>query len=424
MITPTPTPRGIALRQAAYPMLPSINQFCSALVPHPPGNASSQDAMESWSFRQKDSQHLHIDQRLPPISDLLRGAPWPLDHASSTLMGPPTPLPSPTGFSPYLLHAQPSPSWQAFPPRSQSIPGPFSSHLPLSPRKRSPDYFTPRSLSVPGRPSGHRVSTEAQAHINKHDDLFKLHWQGFDSAPFRRSPSYSDSDSDSQTTNNSRARQPTTTANRKTTTRRRPTRANTPVGAAEPTANTAPRRRRRNNKPYTFEQEAFLIYHRVDLHLTWGEVRAAFIARWPHLERTVGGLECIYYRTNAHLPATTPDGLLVLVDPAAESGAGHGGGGGGGGEGGEDIMCGAPEEGKADYKYYRGVAYRTVQVKCREGETPLLERFPEELVEERNEWVRAEHRTAARKFAQKRRMQREEWLASKTKERYARMMQL
>jgi hypothetical protein len=160
---------------------------------------------------------------------------------------------------------------------------------------------------------------------------------------------------------------------------------------AEPMANT--RRRRRNNKPYTFEQEAFLIYHRVDLHLTWGEVRAAFLARWPHLERTVGGLECIYYRTNAVLPATTPDGLLVLVDPTVEAGAGAGVGAGAG-------EYGFGDEGKVGYKYYRGVAYRTLQVKCRAGEISLMERFPEELVEEGNEWVRAEHRTGAMRLGE------------------------
>ena len=159
------------------------------------------------------------------------------------------------------------------------------------------------------------------------------------------------------------------------------------------------RRRRRNNKPYTFEQEAFLIYHRVDLHLTWGEVRAAFLARWPHLERTVGGLECIYYRTNAVLPATTPDGLLVLVDPAVEAGVGAGAGVGVGASAGPGEY-GFGDEGKVGYKYYRGVAYRTLQVKCRAGEIPLMERFPEELVEEGNEWVKAEHRTAAMRLGE------------------------
>ena len=165
------------------------------------------------------------------------------------------------------------------------------------------------------------------------------------------------------------------------------TKAGAAAQRAEPMANV--RRRRRNNKPYTFEQEAFLIYHRVDLHLTWGEVRAAFLARWPHLERTVGGLECIYYRTNAVLPATTPDGLLVLVDPAVEAGVGARAG-----------EYGFGDEGKVGYKYYRGVAYRTLQVKCRAGEIPLMERFPEELVEEGNEWVRAEHKTAAMRLGE------------------------
>ncbi|EGS20551.1 uncharacterized protein CTHT_0023840 [Thermochaetoides thermophila DSM 1495] len=166
----------------------------------------------------------------------------------------------------------------------------------------------------------------------------------------------------------------------------------------------SPATRKRNNQPYPFQQEAFVIYHRVDLHMSWDQIRTAFLARWPDRERTVGGLECIYYRTNWHVPVTTADGLLVLVDPAEEGLLGptsedsrvQGEGGDGKGED-EEAGVGSGQNyhnsqmggsSTVGYKYYRGVAYRTMHVPVRQGEVPLMERFPEELVDEANDWLR------------------------------------
>jgi hypothetical protein len=193
-----------------------------------------------------------------------------------------------------------------------------------------------------------------------------------------------------------------------------------------------PKKEKRNNAPYTFEQEAFFIYHRIDLDLPWEQVRAAYMARWPGLKRTVSGLECAYYRTNANIPAVAADGLAVLVDLDVETedgvvgvtatgvagaGVGVGVGVGVGGSVSEVAMGGCQGQGQgpyrgssgaendgeekkiggdAWYKYYKGVAYRTRKVPCRKGRYSLMERFPEELVDERHDWVREEHRVMAR----------------------------
>jgi hypothetical protein len=166
-----------------------------------------------------------------------------------------------------------------------------------------------------------------------------------------------------------------------------------------------------------------MVYHRVDLKMDWDEVRAAHMARFPGLNRTVSGLECAYYRLNGAVPATTPDGLLLLFDPEVdtehEQSDGdhqHGDGAEWGPQGqlhGVEELTppGTPEmekgssgeeteddEGKKKvwYKYYRGAAYRTRQIKCRKAEVSLMERFPEELVDEKNDWVREDHRALAR----------------------------
>ncbi|SPQ22403.1 3e0d3e0b-be38-426a-90b7-b03667cf095f [Thermothielavioides terrestris] len=233
-----------------------------------------------------------------------------------------------------------------------------------------------------------------------------------------------------------------------------PTTPNPPAPSPAPAGKEkakAKEKEKRNNQPYTFEQEAFVIYHRVELDLPWDRVREAFMARWPAPDRSVSGLECAYYRTNGRLPATTPDGLLVLVDPEAEA-AGMGREEKGfGGEGlgwaqrrkgvceraGEGLVEEEEEEeeknkgkeaagdgggGAGQYLYYRGVAYRTRAVKCRRAKISLMERFPEELVDERNDWVRHEHRVMARDIAERRRRQREEFLASKARKCYQSMV--
>ncbi|KAH6624932.1 hypothetical protein B0J18DRAFT_466115 [Chaetomium sp. MPI-SDFR-AT-0129] len=186
---------------------------------------------------------------------------------------------------------------------------------------------------------------------------------------------------------------------------------------------TQPPKQKRNNKPYTFEQEAFVVYHRIDLDLPWERVRQAYMARWPDIARSVGGLECAYYRANGRVPDVVfgkgdSGGELVLVEGGEREvdlgGCEVRGGSGSGSEEEEEDCEGEGEEGKEVYKVYKGVAYRTRGVKCRKARISLLERFPEELVDERNEWVRAEHRVVARDTAEKRRRQREEWLAARS----------
>lgn len=194
----------------------------------------------------------------------------------------------------------------------------------------------------------------------------------------------------------------------------------------------AAKKEKRNNTPYTFEQEIFIIYHRVDLEMPWDQVRAAYMRRWPGLKRTTGAVQCEYYRTNAKVPAVTPDGLLMLVDPETEaestrvpvglpsSAAAQGSSSPGSSEGSngwwsgeEDNKVMGDDESDGDgsaakdaaarnkdkdawYKVYKGVAFRTRWVPCRQAKFSLMERFPEELVDEKNDWVREEHRIAAR----------------------------
>ncbi|KAL1844059.1 hypothetical protein VTJ49DRAFT_5810 [Mycothermus thermophilus] len=198
----------------------------------------------------------------------------------------------------------------------------------------------------------------------------------------------------------------------------------------------ATKKEKRNNTPYTFEQEIFIIYHRVDLEMPWDQVRAAYMRRWPGLKRTTGAVQCEYYRTNAKVPAVTSDGLLMLVDPETEAentrvpvglpsaGSSDAAAGGWWANSEEDkAMMDESDDGKeakkdkdAWYKVYKGAAFRTRWVPCRQAKFSLMERFPEELVDEKNDWVREEHRLAARDIAEKRRRQREEWLAAKARE--------
>ncbi|KAG7290527.1 hypothetical protein NEMBOFW57_000530 [Staphylotrichum longicolle] len=197
-------------------------------------------------------------------------------------------------------------------------------------------------------------------------------------------------------------------------------------------------RAKRNNQPYTFEQEAFVIYHHVDLDLPWEQVRALYMARWPAIDRTVGGLECAYYRTNLRMPVTTAGGDLLLVDPEAEQQQqqhhhAHGGAAmtppatpelgptAAAGDADEDGG-GAAAKKQVWYLHYKGVAYRTKMVKCRKAKVALMERFPEELLDGANEWVREEHRVMARGAAERRRLQREEFLGARAVQSRGAMM--
>jgi hypothetical protein len=141
-------------------------------------------------------------------------------------------------------------------------------------------------------------------------------------------------------------------------------------------------------------------------------VRIAYMARWPGLDRSVSGLECAYYRTNSRLPVTTPDGLLVLLDPSEvelgeiQEEQQQGGDGASTGASDNDHQQQPSEEDvrrrqqqkekELKYNFYRGVPHRTRAVKVRSARISLMERYPEELVDEANDWVREEHRVWAR----------------------------
>lgn len=122
--------------------------------------------------------------------------------------------------------------------------------------------------------------------------------------------------------------------------------------------------KKQNNKPYTFEQEVFFIYHRVELGMKWKDVAERYMERFPAREpndvRTDDGLTCAYYRTNGHLPVFSEDGLLVI-----------------------DL--------ESKHRY-RGVPYKVKQIKCRSALVSMLQRFPEELVDPRNDYILPEHR--------------------------------
>ncbi|AEO57672.1 hypothetical protein MYCTH_2304109 [Thermothelomyces thermophilus ATCC 42464] len=349
-----------------------------------------------------DSLVIRTNQRLPPISDLLRDVPLPPSPPSSqppsqkqsypTILPPmfPTPIPCSPTFFPGAF-----PTWSASPPRSRSASQQYTQFPPLS---RPVDL---RRASIPCADRDRdrqRRTTKQQARLRRGSTLSDPGPQ-----PRQHHPP----------PNNSLTRRPEAAAIRQ------------PAPAAPCETAAGPPKPKRNNQPFTFEQEAFVIYHRVELGLCWAEVRDAFMARWPALKRSVGSLQCAYYRTNLELPVVTPDGLLVLVDPEEEAGelaqmtppaspgpispssssfclssfsssssSPSGGLVDEGAKGGSESggSSGRPREW---YKLYRGVAYRTRMVKCRSARISLTERFPEELLDERNDWVREEHRVAA-----------------------------
>jgi len=407
------------------------------------------------NLRSGDGLGIHIDQRLPPISDLLRDVPPPppppvLSRLSvvSPRISLPTPVassPSPTGFPTTY------PTWSALPPRPRSVPGQYAGFLPpsppsLVPRRASADCpsATARSFSVPGRTLAahhHQPTSPDRERDRRQRRSTKQHTRrrrGDSSSPsFSPNPSPSSLDSDSPDT--AQAVKPIRAADKSATQRKQHHQHMQPPHHPHQQQQ---QKGKRNNTPYTFEQESFFIYHRIDLDLSWEQVRRAYMARWPSIERTVSGLECSYYRTNGHLPETTSDGLLVLVAPEAAAAAAAAAAGDGQltppatpdlversgrratdasggdhdaawwqreGEGrrteGRDQQRGSDEddddEGKKKkkdpgYMWYRGAAYRTKSIKCRKARISLLERFPEELLDEANDWVREEHRVLAR----------------------------
>lgn len=367
-----------------------------------PGRSSSRGTLNSESLPPTDSMHPYSHQRLPPISQLLRDIPPPQAPAYSA--SPLTPLPSPSGSLPSLFSPQ-YPTWQALPSRPQSAPyDSLGLCSPRSPRGSTPAYNIPRSFSVPeitrfSSSSSPLLSPRRRYRPNPEHRLGRR-----SSAPYslvsRRLPE--------------RERERTRSKSR------------SPPPEAPEDLNTGDRPKR-NNKPYTFEQEMFIIYHRIDLEMTWGQLHAAYMARWPDLRREVGGLECAYYRTNLHMPATTEDGLLILPDldhpgadgaeirEALEGDAApehhlHTEDEAAGDEGEDYTMLGndSHANGRTDggplekkkWRRYRGVPHLTKEVKCRVARVSLMERFPEELIEESYDWVRVEHRVLARGFGE------------------------
>ncbi|KAL2130849.1 hypothetical protein VTI74DRAFT_5853 [Chaetomium olivicolor] len=415
--SPPPSPIGISDPLLLDHRTPQLSPF---EVDSPRGNrstfsgsssATSSSITNDYSFG-PESPQFGTHQRLPPISDLLNGVPPPFAKAQATAFPvfPPTPLLSPVGLSPLPLSTfypvQPAP-----PPRAQSVPGQNPGFLipppQLGPRRASADCIGNASRSFSARSAlhrQHRGTPERERQRRNSKQAARLQRRGSDnSIDFHSIVINTDPNLLSH---------------------RRPSLTATPSPSTSPTSITAAalgnsptsgkQKQKHNNKPYTFEQEAFFIYHRVDLDMTWEQVRAAFMARWPGLERKVSGLECAYYRTNLHLPETTDDGLLVLVDPEQQQQQQQQQQDGGGPDKGAEALPG--------YKYYKGVAYRTKQVKCRSARISLMERFPEELVDEGNEWVREEHRVLARDVAEKRRRQREEFLTAKARQHQDRLV--
>ncbi|KAK4247760.1 hypothetical protein C7999DRAFT_14242 [Corynascus novoguineensis] len=402
------------------------------------------------NFGSGDSLAIRLNHRLPPISNLLKDMPLPPSPPQPHTSVFPSTLPAPISCSPsFFSNAYPDRS--TLPPRPRSVPQQHRGGLLPPPRSTDPrrasiqcigaDFNTAnRPYSVPERNPFHHhhraspdICRDRQRRNSKHQ------------ARLRRgsTPSSNPSDRDNYhivTPNTSPPRRHKPSATRQ--------RAPPPTPSRGPhLVSPPPLKPKRNNQPFTFEQEAFIIYHRVELALPWAEVRRAYMARWPALRRSVSGLQCAYYRTNLELPVVTADGLLVLIDPESDPDLDLASSQNPAGEaapvsntfcptteptppGSPELVSSSPsscysisssstfgvmqaatasegEEGGSTvldnavrprewYKFYRGVAYRTRRVKCRSARISLTERFPEELLDEKNDWVREEHRAAAR----------------------------
>ncbi|KAH8890751.1 hypothetical protein GQ53DRAFT_156177 [Thozetella sp. PMI_491] len=147
-----------------------------------------------------------------------------------------------------------------------------------------------------------------------------------------------------------------------------------------------------NNIPYTEEQNHWVIYHKVDLGLSWREVEDRFNLLFPlppPYDRTDGGLQSTFYRWNDRMPLMTDDWLLVLDDRSRET--------------------------------YAGVGFRTHKVKVRasgksgeaSGNVTLIARYAEQIVDRGYSWIRPADMATAREVAIRRRKQRQEYLEMK-----------
>lgn len=159
---------------------------------------------------------------------------------------------------------------------------------------------------------------------------------------------------------------------------------------------------KRVNKTYSPTQHAFIIYHKVDLGLKWAEVQDQYLRWFPDdPERTEGGVQCMFYRTNGSIPQQTEDKLLVLRYDYDEVGDMDGGNS----EQGEEEEDDEVKYKHSTYKVHGlgsvpVVELKKAEIKVRERDVSLLERFPEVLADETNEWVKPEHREMARELGE------------------------
>ncbi|KAK1835258.1 hypothetical protein QBC39DRAFT_173433 [Podospora conica] len=142
-----------------------------------------------------------------------------------------------------------------------------------------------------------------------------------------------------------------------------------------------PKKKKKENTPYTQQQEFFIRYFVVDLGYSWEVVQEHYMRWFPKIHRTVGALTCEYYRTNKQIPVIE-DGLLVFGGPRK------------------------PQE-QLSKRKYRGLNYVCKEQQCRKDKIhTLLSIFPEEYEDPGNMWIRPEHRGKARQAAQRRQEQR------------------
>ncbi|KAK4177066.1 hypothetical protein QBC36DRAFT_185984 [Triangularia setosa] len=167
---------------------------------------------------------------------------------------------------------------------------------------------------------------------------------------------------------------------------------------------------KRSNLKYTSEQQVFIIFHREDLNGAWKDIENAYINQWPAEDpldnRTITGFQCIFYRQNLLVPLmnNTDEKLLVLdappfltTNPAGADPKNS------------DLVL---NEDFAEYVVYKGVPHRLEEGKVRKygRQRLLLERLPEELVEQRYDWLPRDYLVKAGEIASKRNAQRWQWL--------------
>ncbi|KAK0711120.1 hypothetical protein B0H67DRAFT_275248 [Lasiosphaeris hirsuta] len=374
--------------------LPSLFASPLGLLPDP---ARSRCTLSTRDLFAGDTLHIQLDQRLPPISHILGDVLSPngqrrdsgramgaFPFSSSTASGLPTPLLTPTSpSSPGFPFYGNSPT---FPARSQSMPSlaPLQSEPPASP------------LPSKSQDRGENLSPRLNSALTRHTRR-------------RTNPNRIE-----ESIKSCRRQEPYPKVEKK---------------------DKKKEKSKRQNTPYTENQEFFIRYHAVDLGLSWNDVQIEFVQWYPEgPQRSITGLNCGYYRANKKIPVLTADGLLVLADPSSslpplgvvitEKDCGER----------KDknvcndwwsddewIILGKLDEKKDEKdehekeKYfwwdYRGVRYLAVEIQVRTKKSKLRDAFPEDLVDERNKWVQPEHREETRMLAERRRLQREDWLA-------------